>query len=44
MRNIIVHSYWLIDLEIIADVIENRLGPLIEELEKLIAFIERAET
>ena len=44
MRNIIVHSYWLIDLEIIDDVIKNRLGPLIEELEKLIAFIERAET
>jgi uncharacterized protein with HEPN domain len=43
LRNIIVHSYWHIDLEIIADVIENRLDPLIKELEKLIAFVERSE-
>jgi uncharacterized protein with HEPN domain len=43
VRNIIVHSYWLIDLEIIADVIKNRLDPLIEELERLIGFVERAE-
>jgi len=43
MRNIIVHSYWQIDLGIIADVIENRLDPLITELERLIAFVERAE-
>jgi uncharacterized protein with HEPN domain len=43
MRNIIVHSYWLIDLEIIADVIEDRLDPLIAELEKLIAFIKRVQ-
>ena len=43
MRNIIVHSYWLIDLEIIADVIKNRLDPLIDELERLIGFVERAE-
>ena len=33
-----------IDLEIIADVIENRLHPLVEELERLIAFVERSET
>jgi uncharacterized protein with HEPN domain len=43
MRNIIVHSYWSIDLEIIADVINNRLDPLIEEPERLIAFVERIE-
>ena len=43
LRNIIVHSYWLIDLEIIADVIKNRLDPLIEELERLIGFVERTE-
>jgi uncharacterized protein with HEPN domain len=43
LRNIIVHSYWLVDLEIIADVIKNRLDPLIEELEKLISFVERTE-
>jgi uncharacterized protein with HEPN domain len=43
MRNIIVHSYWTIDLEIIADVIKNRLHPLIEQLEKLIAVVERSE-
>lgn len=43
LRNIIVHAYWQIDLEIIADVVRNRLDPLIEELDKLIAFVERAE-
>jgi uncharacterized protein with HEPN domain len=43
LRNIIVHSYWQIDLEIIADVIANRIDPLIKQLERLIAFVERAE-
>ena len=43
LRNLIVHAYWQIDLEIIADVIESRLDPLIEELDKLIAFVERSE-
>jgi uncharacterized protein with HEPN domain len=43
LRNLIVHAYWQIDLEIIADVIKNRLDPLIEELETLIAFVERTE-
>lgn len=43
LRNVIVHSYWQIDLEIIADVIKNRLDPLIVELDKLIAFIERSD-
>jgi uncharacterized protein with HEPN domain len=41
LRNIIVHSYWQIDLEIIADVIENDLDPLLAELTRLIAFVER---
>lgn len=43
LRNVIVHAYWQIDDEIIADVIQNRLDPLIEELNELIAFVERAE-
>ncbi len=43
LRNLIVHAYWQIDLEIIADVIQNRLDPLIEELNGLIAFVERSE-
>lgn len=43
LRNMIVHSYWQIDLEIIADVIKYRLDPLVEELEHLIAVVERAE-
>jgi uncharacterized protein with HEPN domain len=43
LRNLIVHAYWQIDLEIIAGVIENRLDPLIVELNKLIAFVERTE-
>jgi uncharacterized protein with HEPN domain len=41
LRNIIVHSYWQIDFAIIADVIENRLKPLIVELDKLIGLVER---
>lgn len=40
LRNIIVHSYWQIDLEIVADVIENRLDPLNAELDALIALVE----
>lgn len=43
LRNLIVHAYWQIDLEIIADVIERRLDPLIVELDRLIAFVERSE-
>jgi uncharacterized protein with HEPN domain len=39
LRNILVHSYWQVDLELIASV--NRLDPLIAELDKLIAFVER---
>jgi uncharacterized protein with HEPN domain len=44
LGNIIVHAYWQIDREIIADVIENRLDPLVAELNELIAFVERSET
>jgi uncharacterized protein with HEPN domain len=44
LRNLIVHAYWQIDREIIADVIQNRLDPLIGELDRLIAFVERSET
>jgi uncharacterized protein with HEPN domain len=43
LRNYIVHSYWQIDFEIIAEVVRNRLDPLIAELDTLIAFVERAE-
>ena len=43
LRNLLVHAYWQVDLEIIAHVIEKRLDPLIEELERLIAMIERTE-
>jgi uncharacterized protein with HEPN domain len=44
LRNILVHSYWQVDLEAIADVINNRLDPLISELDRLIAFIERTDS
>jgi uncharacterized protein with HEPN domain len=43
MRHIIVHAYWLIDLEIVADVIKSELDPSIEQLEELIAVVERTE-
>lgn len=44
LRNIIVHAYWQIDLEIIAGVVTNRLDPLIGELDRLITFVERTDT
>ncbi len=44
LRNIIVHSYWQIDLEIIADIVANELEPLIEDLERLIAIVERTDS
>jgi uncharacterized protein with HEPN domain len=43
LRNIIVHSNWQVDLEIIADIIANELEPLVDDLERLIAVVERAE-
>lgn len=43
LRNYIVHSYWQIDFEIVADVVKNRLDPLIAELDTLIALVERVE-
>jgi uncharacterized protein with HEPN domain len=44
LRNLIVRAYWQIDLEIIADVVRNRLDPLIDALNTLIDFVQRAET
>ena len=43
LRNHLIHAYWQIDLEIIADVIKNRIDPLLAELDKLITFVERIE-
>jgi uncharacterized protein with HEPN domain len=43
LRNLIVHAYWQIDLEIIADVVGKRLDPLIAELSALIVFVERSD-
>ncbi|MGH6673166.1 MAG: HepT-like ribonuclease domain-containing protein [Xanthobacteraceae bacterium] len=43
LRNFIVHAYWQIDLEIVADVIKNRPDPLIAELDTLISLVERVE-
>jgi uncharacterized protein with HEPN domain len=42
-RHFVVHAYWQIDLEIIADVIKNRTDPLVSELDRLIALVEQAE-
>jgi uncharacterized protein with HEPN domain len=43
LRNYIVHSYWQIDFEIVAEIIRTRLAPLVAELDTLIAFVERSE-
>lgn len=40
-RNYIVHSYWQIDFEIVANVIRNELSILIAELDRLIPLVER---
>lgn len=36
MRNIIIHEYDEVDLEVVWDTIQNYLPPLIEELEKIV--------
>jgi len=41
LRNLIVHAYWQIDLKIIADVIKNRIDPLLNQLDQLIEIVER---
>jgi uncharacterized protein with HEPN domain len=43
LRNYIVHSYWQVDLEIVSDVIRNRLDLLIAELDELIPFVAGLE-
>jgi uncharacterized protein with HEPN domain len=43
LRHFVVHAYWQIDLEIIADVIKNRIDPLVSELNRLITMLELAE-
>jgi len=43
LRNIIVHSYWQIDLGIIANIVQSKIEPLEQELEKLIEFVARSE-
>jgi uncharacterized protein with HEPN domain len=43
LRNFIVHAYWQVDLEIIADVIKTRIDPLLEQLDQLIAIVERTQ-
>ena len=43
LRNLIVHAYWQIDFQIIADVVKDRLDPLMAKLDALIAIVERVE-
>jgi uncharacterized protein with HEPN domain len=43
LRNILVHAYWQVDLEIVAGIIENRMDLLIADLERLIALLERPD-
>jgi uncharacterized protein with HEPN domain len=44
LRNILVHASWQVDFEAIAGIIENRIDPLIEDLNQLIALVERSKT
>ncbi len=37
MRNIIIHTYDLIDLDILWDTVQNDLPPLIAELDKIVS-------
>lgn len=43
LRNLIIHAYWQIDLEIVAEVLNTRLEPLISSLDKLIDLLEKEE-
>lgn len=37
IRNLIVHAYWQIDFEIVSNVVEHEIEPLVESLNRLIA-------
>ncbi|MDC7787129.1 DUF86 domain-containing protein [Rhodoplanes sp. TEM] len=41
LRNVTVHSYWQIDLELVADVLANRIDPLVASLDRLITLVQR---
>lgn len=41
MRNLLVHAYWQIDVMIVAEVLSRDLKPLVSNLERLIARLER---
>jgi uncharacterized protein with HEPN domain len=43
LRNRIVHAYWQIDLEIIANIIEHRLEPFMDEIDRLVDLIKRTD-
>ena len=43
LLNVIVHAYWQIDLEIIADVIDKRLDALIEALDEALVLAKRTQ-
>jgi uncharacterized protein with HEPN domain len=43
LRNLIVHAYWQIDLEIIAGIIESEIEPLIVKLDTLISFLGQGD-
>jgi len=44
MRNLIVHSYWQIDLAIVVDAITNDLPQLCDAVHRLMALVERNES
>ena len=37
LRDILIHGYFVVDLDIVWDVVANRLAPLREQLERLLA-------
>jgi uncharacterized protein with HEPN domain len=43
LRNRIVHAYWQTDFEIIANIIEHRLEPLVNEIDRLVDLIKRTD-
>jgi uncharacterized protein with HEPN domain len=40
LRNVLVHAYWLVDLELIIGIVQHRIDPLIAELNRLIRLVE----
>jgi uncharacterized protein with HEPN domain len=42
-RNLLIHEYFGVDMEVVAAILEQDLPPLLEQLESLLATLDRPE-